>query len=154
MYVLLFGLWLVLCGAVTPEILAVGAGLTALLGLLFFALFGYTPAAEWRCWKRLPFLAAYFVLLLGAVIRSSFGMIRLILDKRVEADPALYLVDSGLSTGFGRFLLANSITLTPGTITVREEEGRFTVHAMTPSMIEGVENGAIARLLRRMEELT
>ena len=52
----------------------------------------------------------------------------------------------------GRVMLANSITLTPGTITADLTEGRFWVHALTKEMAEGLEESYFVKLIAKMEE--
>ena len=48
-------------------------------------------------------------------------------------------------------MLANSITLTPGTITVDLEGNHFTVYSLDKSMIDGFENSTLVKLARKME---
>ena len=53
-------------------------------------------------------------------------------------------MDPGLKTGFARFVLANSITLTPGTITIEiTEDGIYSVHALTGELKEGLLDGSM-----------
>ena len=78
-------------------------------------------------------------------------LIRLIWRRHRKVQKNLVVFDTDLKTRFGRFLLANSITLTPGTITVRVEENRFTVHCMSRDMIDGINDGALVKLIRKME---
>ena len=66
--------------------------------------------------------------------------------------PTLVTFQSGLKTDFGRFLLANSITLTPGTITVQVEGDTFTVHCLDKSMLDTSENGTFQRWIRKLED--
>ena len=49
-------------------------------------------------------------------------------------------------------LLANSITLTPGTITIEQREDEYTVHCLDSSFIEGIEKSTFVKLLERMEK--
>ena len=56
-----------------------------------------------------------------------------------------------LKTEFGRFLLANSITLTPGTITVQVKGDRLTVHCLDKSMLDTSDDGVFQRWIRKLE---
>ena len=56
-----------------------------------------------------------------------------------------------LRTEFARFMLANSITLTPGTITVDADSDRFTVHCLHGRLIAGIEDSTFVHLLQKME---
>ena len=151
MYLLLFCLWLALLGDVTWEILLFGAAIVAALGLLMYALLGYTPKKDLRFLKRVPLFLAYAAVLVYEMIRSSFAVVGIILSRKKKLRQSLVIVQADLHTRFGRFMLANSITLTPGTITVRVEGNRFTVHCLHRSMIEGIEDGALMKLLKKME---
>ena len=57
-----------------------------------------------------------------------------------------------LKRSFTRMLLANSITLTPGTVTVDVEAGEYTVHCLDRSLAEGMEDSVFVRQLLRMEQ--
>ena len=50
-------------------------------------------------------------------------------------------------------VLANSITLTPGTITVAMEEDELTVHALDVSLAAGMDDSVFVHMLRRMEAI-
>ena len=78
-------------------------------------------------------------------------MIGTILGPKRRIDPTVVRVRTDLKTQFARYLLANAITLTPGTLTVQCEDGVLTVHCIRPGLLEDTENGRIVRLLRRME---
>ena len=151
MYLLLYALWLILCGSLRPDRLIAGLIAVLLCALLMWALFGYTPRRELSVWKKLPFLAAYAGLVIAEVVKANFRMMSLILQRSRKASPALVCLDTELETPLGRFLLANCITLTPGTITVKAEEGRFFIHAMEPESLMGMEESRVVKLLKRME---
>lgn len=151
MYLLLMILWLILNGRITPELLFFGLALVAAVGAAAKALFGYTPRTELRLWRKAPLAAACLGVLLWQIVRANLTMVGLILGPKKRIDPVLIRIRVDLKTGFARYLLANSITLTPGTITVRSEGDVLTVHCLNASLAKDAENGAFARLLRRLE---
>ena len=57
-----------------------------------------------------------------------------------------------LRTNAARVLLANSITLTPGTITVSQEGDEYVVHCLDKSFAEGLDNSIFVTLLQKLEE--
>ena len=59
--------------------------------------------------------------------------------------------DVDIQSEFLRFVLANSITLTPGTITVDVDDNHFCVHALDYTLAEGIEDSVFIKLLRKME---
>lgn len=151
MYCLLFLLWLALNGKITLEILLLGLVVTAGLGVLCKILFSYTPKTELRVLKTVPIAVAYAGMLLLAVIRSNLVVLSLILRGKKALNSTLVTFRVDLKTEFARYILANSITLTPGTITVKADEDRFTVHCLRPALLDNIENSVFVRLLRKME---
>lgn len=151
MYILVFLLWLVLNAQVTWEIVFTGLGLVAVIAVLEWVLWGFTPKKEWKVLTLLPLFFAYAGVVIWNVICANMQMMGYILHKGRPLEPTLVEFESGLSHGLCRFLLSESITLTPGTITVRMEEGHLWIHAMSSSMMDGTEEGAVMRILRRME---
>ncbi len=151
MYVLIFLLWLVLNGKITLELVLLGLALTALLALVMRALFGYRVKTELRFWRASGLFAAYAAVLLAAVIWANFQVLGRILRGSRALSPALVRIRVPLRTPLCRYLFANSITLTPGTITVDVEDGVYTVHCLDPAMLDGMEDSVFVRLLRRLE---
>ena len=150
MYGLIFLLWLVLNAGISREIIFTGIGLTVIIGVLAAVLWGYTPKKEWKLLTVLPLLFAYGAVLLWNVITANMEMKGFILHKNRPTEPAIVELESGLSSRFCRYLLSESITLTPGTITVRVEEGHLWIHAMVPSMVDGTDS-RIMDILRKVE---
>ena len=151
MYLLLFCLWLALNGSFTWEIALFGLAITGAIGVLVWLLFGYTPKKDLRFLKRVPLFLIYVPVLVFEIIRANIAVIRIILSPKKHTRNSLVVFDTDLKTRFGRFVLANSITLTPGTITVRVEGSRFTVHCLRYDMIEGITDSLLYRLIRKME---
>lgn len=78
-------------------------------------------------------------------------VLRLITSPDLQPEPALIYFDSELKTGLAKVMLADSITLTPGTITVSLEENHFCVHCLDKELAEGVEESVFLELLEKME---
>lgn len=151
MYFVIFALWLALNGAVTVEIVLFGLAVTAGVGILAYALFGYTPKKDLSFFRRIILLLGYLPVLIFEIVRANLQVAQIILNKRRIISPALVTVETGLRSRFARFIMANSITLTPGTITVRTNGSRFTVHCLSKEMSEGIADGVLCRLLQKME---
>lgn len=153
MYILIFLIWLILNGRYTMEVCLLGLALTALLGGLLYVLFGYTPGKDLRILRRVPLFAAYLAVLFKEIVKANFAVLYCILNTRRELSPTIVIFHSGLRTSFGRFVLANSITLTPGTITVEvdDENDLFTVHCIRRELLDISEDALFIRLIRRME---
>ena len=120
-------------------------------GILLFAhkALGYSMDTELKMYRNLPVFLLYVPTLILEIIKSALSVIRLILSSK-EPEPVIIEFHSGFSTRLQNVLLADSITLTPGTITVFLEGDRFVVHCLRPEYAEGIEDSSFVRLLRKI----
>ena len=121
--VILFALWLVLSATYDPAHVAVGAVVAALVAWLNPAL----PHMRRVYW--LPALA-YQPWLFGRILQSGIHVSRLILDPKLPIAPQLVRHQTTFKSDGELVALGNSITLTPGTITVEVAPGELIVHAI------------------------
>ena len=122
-----FAVWLLLVGTLAPAELVAGAIvalLTSWLSLPRLALLDGLRISLALPWHVLRFLAVFLV----ALVESNIDMARRVLAPELPIRPAIVEVATGLRSRLGRLLLANSITLTPGTLTVDVLEDRLCVH--------------------------
>jgi multicomponent Na+:H+ antiporter subunit E len=107
------------------------------LGLGLLSAFGVAWFSTDRSVSHFPILRLrivwYFVWLLGRILKSGFHLSVLILHPALPIDPKLIRYRTKLREEAGIVLLGNSITLTPGTITVEVESQDLVVHAMDDS---------------------
>lgn len=156
MLILFFLFWLILNGhfaldIAMLEIVIFGA---AISGVVFYFLTHFT---KWT-WKfekffiaNLYLFIAYGFVLLWNIITSNFHVIVLILKRHESPKPIIISFNVPLEDEMLRSILANSITITPGTISISETSGHFTVHALKKEFIEGFENSTLVKLLLKME---
>ena len=76
----------------------------------------------------------------------------MILSRKEIVEPVIVHVHTNLKTVTARVILANSITLTPGTITVSMTDDNLLVHCLDKSLAEGMEDSAFVKLLEKMEK--
>lgn len=77
-------------------------------------------------------LCSYFVWLVREIVMANLQVAYIVLNPKLPIDPGLLRFRTRLQSSVGQILLANSITLTPGTITVDLTEGTYLVHALVP----------------------
>lgn len=147
-------LWIVFNGRITVEIAAFG--LFFAVGLHFFirkhVVTGFTPAMERALLKRVPSLLQYVRFLLAEILSANLQTMRFILSDREEVVPRLVTFRSRLQTEAARVALADSITLTPGTITVLLEGDRYTVHCLDETFSTGLEDSGFEQRLLKLED--
>lgn len=89
--------------------------------------------------------------LFGQVILAGLQAARIVFSPKLQLQPALVTFNPGLKSDFLKMVLANSISLAPGTLTV-SVEGEFTVHALNLSAAQKIVQWPLLSLLRGMEE--
>ena len=98
--------------------------------------------------KRLVRGAIYVPVLLYEIILANLVVARVILDPRLPIEPTLNRVTVIVGSGLPLMTLANSITLTPGTLTVRARDSDLYVHSLLPWAREGLFDGSLERWTR------
>ena len=102
--------------------------------------------------RLIPLFIRYFWVLVEEIVKANVAVLRLIVSPEVQPEPALVYFDTDLKTGLAKAILADSITLTPGTITISVEENRFCIHCLDREFSEGLEDSVFVELLKEMEE--
>ena len=139
MYFLLFGFWVLLNGKWTTEIAVVGVIVCAALYAFMCMFMGYSPKKEWQLALRLPRIIGYFFYLVGEIFKSAWGTMVLIWSPKQEIQPRVTSFHTRLKTDAGKVVLANSITMTPGTITVDVQDDLFLIHCLDETFDVGTE---------------
>lgn len=151
MFLVFFGLWVILNGRWTTEIGVFGLVFAAAMYAFTCAFLGYSPRVGMALVRRLPDALRYGALLLTEIVKANLNVMRMILNKQFEPEPQLVHFDVDLRRSRHLVTLANSITLTPGTITVNLEDNHFTVHCLDASLVDGLDDGAMVQALEAME---
>lgn len=149
MPILFFALWVILNGRITLEIVLFGIAVTALIYIFLIKVLGYSVSSDIRIAKNIPIGILYILNLIWEVIKASVTVIGVALAPGAHPDPVLVEFHSGLPGNFLNVLLANSITLTPGTITVFRKGDHFVIHALRREYAEGLSESSFVKLLRR-----
>lgn len=95
-------------------------------------------------------LLAYLPWLAKEMIKSSLHVARVVLSPRMPIDPMMVRFKSNQPNDFARVILANSITLTPGTLTVELSADQFLVHALTKNTAEGLVESTMQTKVARL----
>ncbi len=151
MFILLFVIWLVFNGRITLEIVLFGLAIAALVYLFLCKFLHYSIRKDIAYMKKAVYLIGYFFVLLWEIVKANFVAIPLLLTHKYELEPVIVTFDVKLKSEFTRVLLANSITLTPGTITVEEKDGHYEVHCLDKSLAEGIDSSVFVKLLKKID---
>ena len=122
--------WLMLVNSLAPDTLLIGALVSLIIALLyrdglsFFTEFRWTP-------KAILAGIAYYAYFFRQLVRSNLRLAAIVVDPALPIEPGILKIRTGLESRMGRLMLANSITLTPGTLTVEVEGEWLYVHCVT-----------------------
>lgn len=92
----------------------------------------------------------YWLWMLGQIARANLDTCRRILGPS-RAEPVIAELPARQQSDLGRVIYANSITLTPGTLSMRVEANSILVHALHADSVDELRNGEMAEKVRRME---
>lgn len=152
MFILYFALWVVLNGKWTTEIGVFGLVFATAVYAFTWKYMDFGPKVDLALVRRMPSAIRYGATLLVEIIKANFVVIRMILNGEKEPEPQLVKFDVDLKKNRHLVALANSITLTPGTITVDLHDNHFTVHALDASLVDGLDDGVFVQQLMDMEK--
>ena len=149
-----FILWIVFNGRITVEVALFGAIISAALAL-FTRKYVMTAAQAKQVralLRKSRGVIRYLVLLIKEIAQANKAVLTLILSGRHEVQPKLTHFRTRLRTRAARVVLADSITLTPGTITVSLEGDRFVVHCLDEDFESGVLESSFEKCLMDIEQ--
>lgn len=152
MYLMYFVLWIIFNGNLTLEICLFGLVVAAAVFAFTCKFMGHSIRKEMALYQRGLKMIRYIIVLIIEIVKANFAVIHMILSEREEVEPVLVGFESDMKTGLGKTLLANAITLTPGTITVMLEDSEYMVHCLDQSLAEGMDSSIFVELLKDMEE--
>lgn len=152
MYVFYFLVWVIFNGQITLEIAVFGLAVAAVVYAFTCKFLDWSPSKDLVLVKKAGLLFAYAGLLIWEVIKANMAMIRMTVAPDIEPDPVIVKIHTKLQSKTARVLLANSITLTPGTITVSLEGDELMVHCLDKSFSEGLEESSFEKALLRLED--
>jgi multicomponent Na+:H+ antiporter subunit E len=133
-FVLLFStlvfIWVWMNGSVAGDMLIAGVLASFIItlifrnGIAFFSDLKPTPRA-------FAYAVLYILFFLKELVKSNLSLAAIVLSPGLPLNPGIVKVRTKLKTRMGRMLLANSITLTPGTLTVEMSGEWFYIHCVT-----------------------
>ena len=151
MFVLFFLVWVIFNGQLTLEIALFGVAIAGAMYWFICKFLNYKLRYDLFFLKKAPLLIHYLVTLIIEILKANGAVFKMIYSAKYELEPAIVHFKTDLQTTFARVLLANSITLTPGTITVSLKDYEYTVHCLDKELAKGIDSSVFVELLRRIE---
>lgn len=152
MFLLLLIVWIIFNGKITWEILFFGIGVAGIVYFFACKFMGFSVRKDLLCIKKAGIFCWFVAALIVEIVKANLITAKWILSIRYEVEPVLITFRMHFKTTICRVLYANSITLTPGTITVSLDGNTYTVHALERSYTDDIGGGRLARILYKLEE--
>lgn len=148
--VLLILAWLLWSGLFKP--LLIGLGVFSCLIVLALARRMMQFDSELFALKYGIRILGYWAWLMKEIFLSSLQVTRVVLTPKLDIRPVVVTVDADQMTPVDQVVFGNSITLTPGTLTLDVHEDKITVHALTEAGADSLKQGDMQRRVRALRE--
>lgn len=152
MYLIYLLFWIILNGKITLEILIFGLVISAVMYWFTCKFLDYSIKKDILLVKSSGYLFYFAIVLIKEIIIANINVTKFVYSGKYVPEPAITYFNPGLESKIARVLLANSITLTPGTVSVSEDEGVFCVHALDKAYADGIDSCSFVRILKKMED--
>lgn len=153
--VLLLVLWFIMSGIFETKFIVFGVSSCVIIALICVRVMMIGGLKSDRLYfvlhvNPIKFLA-YFLWLVKEIVKAAWYVSKLCLSKKPDINPQIVWFKADYDNPIAAVLLANSITLTPGTITVDiYNDGIFSVHALNDELAEGVLSGDMQQRVARV----
>ncbi|MDE0256008.1 MAG: Na+/H+ antiporter subunit E [Rhodospirillaceae bacterium] len=149
LYFALFAFWLLMSGHYEP--LIVGFGVVSCAATVYIARRKDFVDYATLSWYIKPTLPLYWLWLLGQILKANFDVATRCVLPGNRIDPCVFRAPANQDTGVGVATYANSITLTPGTVSLQTWDHEIRVHALTHDSARDVLGGAMDGRVCRVE---
>ena len=146
---LLVVFWLLNSGHYTPLIMSLGA--ISIVLVIVIAQRMNVVDEESQPWHLTSSIPAYYLWLFKELVISNIDVVARIWRGNNSINPVVGTIRIDQSSDMSRVIYANSITLTPGTVTTDVRRDSITVHALNSSSIDTLNGGEMALRIKRLE---
>lgn len=153
MYLLFFIIWVILNGRLNLEIAVFGLVISTVIYGFMCKFMDFSIKKDLIIARELPLFIQYIFILIWEIIKANIEVLKIVFSSKYDFDPEVIKFKTKLKTKTARAILANSITLTPGTITVSLIEDEYVVHCLDKDFGEGIEASIFETRLEKMEAL-
>ena len=147
-----FIFWLIISARLDLEVVIFGAVISTVVYLFVRSQMHYKPVSFKRFYFNILRGFKYAGILVWETAKASVAVLRIVFSRSINIKPRLIFFKPNLNADTSRVVLANSITLTPGTITAEIHDGVFCIHCLDEGMDEGIDDSVFIKMLRKFEE--
>jgi multicomponent Na+:H+ antiporter subunit E len=145
-YIVLVAIWIGLAGMHSEPLLIIFTLAATLITLLLAIWLDSLPKKNYFKFS----VIIYCGWLLKEILMSSIAVVKIAFRKNLRIQPSLELIDTIQKNTIGIVAYANSITLTPGTVTLSTEDNHLLVHALDISFMDDLKDGQMDRKVKEI----
>lgn len=101
--------------------------------------------------RKSLYILTYISILIKEVVIANFAVAKIVLSPKMDISSSIVSFKGSLKSEFLRVVLANSITLTPGTVTIDMHENEYTVHCLKDEFARGLVDSKLEKILLKIE---
>ena len=150
--VVLFGFWILISGSFDPLGLATGLVLSTVVAWAAIRLLWTEDDAPVLTLRQAGHFVVYVGFLIKEIVWANIYVAEKVLDPRLPIDPLLIEHTSALKRPVSETALANSITLTPGTLTVDVDDSVFFVHCLGREFADDIASRKLDHMIAKVFE--
>lgn len=152
MFIILLAFWLILSPAITIE--SIITGTIAVVFVIAFSkeLILSEKESPLYSLKKILLLLSYIPVLVLEIIKSGLDVAKIVLNPKMPINPGFTIINVPLKMVFTKVLFANSVTLTPGTLTVDVIDDTYIIHHLTDEASKGLIDSTLENYARKLEE--
>lgn len=150
LWLTLFLIWLIANATLAPDTVIAGLVISAVIALAFASFASVYSVIRWSpvvLYHYLKYLGVFFI----ELVKANIKVMLLVFSPRIDIKPGIVEIKTELKSPIGRLALANTITLTPGTLVVDIKDDSLFIHCVNISTTDQIE--ATAEISGRFEEL-
>lgn len=152
MFIAIFLIWILLNGNIAIKTVLLGVLFSALIYAFACLFLDFSFKKDIRYCKKFYLIIAYAFVLLYNIFIANFKVMKVIIDPKNKPEPDLVHFKTEIKSSFVKSLLANAITITPGTITVSINSDDVTVHCLKRKYMDGFTDSVLYKILVRMDK--
>jgi multicomponent Na+:H+ antiporter subunit E len=130
-------IWVIANGTLAVDTLITGVVVCAAIALAFASFARVYSVIRWSP-KVIIYYLMYFAVFLVELTKANLNVMRLVFSPRIDIEPGIVEIKTSLKSPIGRLALANSITLTPGTLVVDIKDDSLFIHWINVSATDPV----------------
>jgi len=148
---LLFAFWLILSPAVSLQSVLIGIIVSVLVVLYSQDVVFSEEEVTIYSLGKLKIFIVYMFTLLAEIVKANIDVAKVVLSPSMPISPSFIKVHAVFKNDFNKVIYANSVTLTPGTLTVDVRGDEYVIHALTDAAAAGMDNSILEQYVKKLE---